>query len=405
MGHCHHTLNNSITLYVPISSLTTFDSLSYDYLDPVHAHDLTTITASGLFLAMAAIQQKVQDVVKHYRPARQFPGSTRPDGTESRVTSLDFDDAGDFLVAASDDETMQVYDIKEGKRTKVIPSKKYGIHLARFTHHPRNVLFASTKQEDSLRLLELHNESFVRYFTAHTAQVTCIALSPGSDQFLSCGNDDMVCLWDLNSRSPQGKLKLVTPYLAAYDPSANVMAIASQSTSSILMYDVRNFDKAPFETVDMAQAEDRYTPTTKGRAWTKLEFSNDGKSMLLGTDYHGHFVLDAYDGSVKSFLVGKTSGTGRAAPISTSGKPLGQGDACFTQDGRYVIGGAGDQSDLLVWDTHAATGGRQEPIARLASRGIKSAVVQCNPRYNMLATADTKVCMWLPGDQIKNPDL
>jgi len=71
--HCHHTLNNSITLYVPISSLTTFDSLSYDYLDPVHAHDLTTITASGLFLAMAAIQQKVQDVVKHYRPARVNP--------------------------------------------------------------------------------------------------------------------------------------------------------------------------------------------------------------------------------------------------------------------------------------------------------------------------------------------
>ncbi|KAK5199886.1 hypothetical protein LTR92_000427 [Exophiala xenobiotica] len=354
---------------------------------------------------MAAVQQKVQDVVKHYRPARQFPGSTRPVGIESRVTSLDFDDAGDFLVAASDDETMQVYDIKEGKKTKVIPSKKYGIHLARFTHHPRNVLFASTKQEDSLRLLELHNESFVRYFTAHTAQVTCIALSPGSDQFLSCGNDDMVCLWDLNSRSPQGKLKLVTPYLAAYDPSANVMAIASQSTSSILMYDVRNFDKAPFETVDMAQAEDRYTPTTKGRAWTKLEFSNDGKSMLLGTDYHGHFVLDAYDGSVKSFLVGKTSGTGRAAPISTSGKPLGQGDASFTQDGRYVVGGAGDQSDLLVWDTQAATGGRQEPMARLASRGIKSAVVQCNPRYNMLATADSRVCMWLPGDQIKNPDL
>ncbi|KIW86017.1 hypothetical protein Z517_01411 [Fonsecaea pedrosoi CBS 271.37] len=350
-------------------------------------------------------QQKVHDVIKQYRPARQFPGSTRSDGVESRVTSLDFDDMGEFLVAASDDETMHVYDIKEGKRTKTIPSKKYGIHLARFTHHPRNVLFASTKQDDSLRLLELHNESFVRYFTAHTGQVTCIALSPGSDQFLSCGNDDMVCLWDLNSRSPQGKLKLVTPYLAAYDPSAQIMAIASQSTSSILLYDVRNFDKAPFATFDMAGAEDRYTPTTKGRAWTKLEFSNDGKNMLLGTDYHGHFVLDAFDGTVKSFLQGKTAGTGRAAPVSTSGKPLGQGDVCFTQDGRYVVGGAGDQPDVLVWDTHNVTDVRQEPMVRLSGRGIKAPVVQCNPRYNMLVTADSRVCMWLPGDQIKNPEL
>ena len=305
-------------------------------------------------------------------------------------------------MAACDDETMQIYDIKEGKRTKTVPSKKYGIHLARFTHHSRQVLYASTKQDDSLRLLELHTESYVRYFTAHTAQVTCVALSPGNDTFLSCGNDDLVCLWDLNSRNPQGKLKLITPYLAAYDPSANVMAIASQSTSSILMYDVRNFDKAPFATFDMAEEEERYTPTTKGRAWTTLEFSNDGKHLLLGTDYHGHFLLDAFDGIFRSFLVGKSGSTGRAAPVSTSGKPLGQGDACFTQDGRYVIGSTGDQSDILIWDSQAAVGGRQEPLTRPTSRGIKTAVVQCNPRYNMIATADRKVCMWLPGDQIKN---
>ena len=336
---------------------------------------------------------------------QQFPTTTRSDGTDSHITSLDYDDTGDFLVAAGDDETMQVFDIKEGKRTKAIPSKKYGVHLARFTHHSRQVLFASTKQENSLRLLELHNESFVRYFTAHTGQVTCVALSPASDQFLSCGNDDMVCLWDLNSRSPQGKLKLITPYLATYDPSASIMAIASQSTSSILMYDVRNFDKAPFVTFDMAELEQKYCPSTQGRAWTKLEISNDGKNLLLGTDYHGHFLLDSFDGKFKSFLTGKNSGTGRAAPVSTSGKPLGQGDACFTQDGRYVIGGLGDSPGLKVWDTTLANETQQEATMEIKSPGIKSPIVQINPRYNMMATADTKVCLWRPADQIKGSDL
>lgn len=324
---------------------------------------------------------------------------------DSYITSLDFDDQGEFLVAASDDETMHVYDIKEGKKTKTVPSKKYGIHLARFTHHSRQILYASTKQDDSLRLLELHNESYVRYFTGHTAQVTCIALSPGSDQFLSCGNDDMVCIWDLNSRSPQGKLRLVTPYLAAYDPSANVIAIASQATASVLMYDIRNYDKAPFTSFDLSEQEDRYTPSTKGRAWSKLEFSNDGKHVLLGTDYHGHFLLDAFDGTVKSFLVGKTGATGRAAPVSTSGKPLSQGDVCFTQDGRYVIGGTGDQPDMLVWDTHQANGRQLEPMTRLKSKDIKVAIVQANPRYNMIATADSKVCMWVPGENVRREDL
>lgn len=61
------------------------------------------------------------------------------------VTSLDFDDRGEFLVAAGEDETIQVFDILEGKSTKSVPSKKYGVHLARFTHHSRQILHASTK--------------------------------------------------------------------------------------------------------------------------------------------------------------------------------------------------------------------------------------------------------------------
>ena len=298
---------------------------------------------------------------------------------------------------------MHVFDIKEGKKTKTVPSKKYGIHLARFTHHSRQVLYASTKVDDSLRLLELHNEGYVRYFTSHTDKVTCIALSPGNDQFISCSNDDTVCLWDLNSRNPQGKLKLATPYLATYDPSATVIAIASQSTSSILLYDVRNYDKAPFVTFDLADSEDRYTPSTKGRAWTKLEFSNDGKSMLLGTDHHGHFLLDAFEGTVKAFLIGRSGGTGRAAPVSSSGKPLGQGDVCFTQDGKYVLGGAGEQPDTLIWDTEQESDESNylPAMARLSSRGTRSTIVACNPRYNMFASADTKVTMWLPGEAPK----
>lgn len=144
-------------------------------------------------------------------------------------------------------------------------------------------------------------------------------------------------------------------------------------------------------------------PEHTGKSVDEAEFSNDGKYILLGTDYHGHFLLDSFEGKIEAFLVGKTDGSGRAAPVSTSGKPLGQGDVCFSQDGRYVIGGTGAQ-DLLVWDANLASGGTLEPMVKLQSRGMRNPVVQMNPRYNMLATADTKVVMWLPGDQVKNQD-
>ncbi|KAJ5218794.1 uncharacterized protein N7498_000893 [Penicillium cinerascens] len=349
------------------------------------------------------LPQKLPDIIRSYRPCKSFRASKADNS--NYVTSLDFDDQGDYLVAAGDDETIQVFDIKEGKLTKSVPSKKYGVHLARFTHHSRQVLHASTKVDHSLRLLDLHNEGYVRYFTGHTDKVTCLAVSPGSDSFISCSKDDTITLWDLGSRNPQGKLKLATPYLVAYDPSASVIAIASQSTSSILLYDVRNYDKPPFSTFDLAPFEELYTPSSRGRAWTKLEFSNDGKYLMVGTDYHGHYILDAFEGTVKAFLTGKGGSPGRAAPVSSTGKPLGQGDASFTPDGRYVIGGNGDEPDVLVWDLQQEREANNmlPPMCRLPYRG-RTAIIDYNPRYNMIASADKETVFWQPEEPPRPSD-
>ncbi|RDW63005.1 WD-repeat containing protein SWD2 [Aspergillus mulundensis] len=342
--------------------------------------------------------QKVSDVIRSYRPTKVFKSSKQ----DSFVTSLDFDDRGEFVVSSGDDEIIQIFDVKDGRMTKSVPSKKYGAHLARFTHHPRQVLHASTKVDDSLRLLDLHSESYIRYFSGHTDRVTCLALSPGSDSLISCSKDDTVSVWDLSSRNAQGKLKISTPYLVAFDPTASVIAIASQSTSSIALYDFRNYDKPPFSTFDLAKYEERYTPSTRGRAWTRLEFSNDGKYLLVGTDYHGHFVLDAFEGELKVFLVGKNGSPGRAAPVSATGKPLGQGDACFTPEGRYVIGGSGDHHELVVWDLQQTpdTNLCLQPMVKLPHRA-RTAIIEYNPRFNMIASADKEVYFWLPEDLSK----
>lgn len=263
----------------------------------------------------------------------------------------------------------------------------------------------SSHMIDSLRLLDLHNEGYVRYFSGHTDKVTCLALSPGSDSFISCSKDNTIAIWDLNSRHAQGKLNLSTPYLAAFDPSGSVIAIASQSTSSVLLYDFRNYDRPPFATFDLAPYEEKLTPSTRGRAWTRLEFSNDGKYLLLGTDYHGHFILDAFDGTLKTFLTGKNGSPGRAAPVSTTGKPLGQGDSCFTPDGRYVIGGCGDQPDVAVWDMNQIQDSTSslQPMTKLSGRG-RTAIIEHNPRYNMIASADKEILFWLPEENSESSE-
>ena len=328
----------------------------------------------------------------------------RPQKSDTSITSLDFDDPGELLLAATDDETIQIYNCKEGKHVKTLFSKKYGVHLARFTHHSQSVLYSSTKVDDTIRYLSTHDNQFIRYFKGHTAPVTSLVLSPASDTFLSCSMDNTVKLWSLSTPNPTGTLLLNQPYLSAFDPSGSVLAIASPGTSSILMYDVRNYDKAPFATFDMLPHEETYMPGSAGRDWTSLEFANDGKSMLLATASAGHFLLDAFSGDLKAFCARKTGSTGRLAPGIRSngdkGGVQGQGDVCFSPDGRYLIGGAG-QENLYVWDAQAA---ERETTPSTRTVGptheleckSRAAIVAFNPRLHLCASADKEVVFWVP---------
>ncbi|KAF2734109.1 WD repeat-containing protein 82 [Polyplosphaeria fusca] len=351
--------------------------------------------------------QRVTDVMASFRPSRRF----KPSDSKTSVTSLDFDDTGELAIVARDDDTLQIYNCKEGKHAKELKSQKYGVHLARFSHHAQSIIYASTKVDDTIRFLSTHDNSYIRYFKGHTAPVTSIALCPSSDAFISCSKDDTVRIWNLQSANYQGMLRLHGAHLATYDPSATVMAIGSAQTNSILLYDVRLFDKAPFATFDMMDAGQRFLGGA-GADWTKLEFTNDGKSLVVSTSGSGHFVLDAFSGDLTHFCYRKAGPTGRLPPGETTsgygeqsaetGRPaLGQGDTCVTPDGNFLIGGSGEDG-LLVWDISAPAPPNQfvEPVERLPSDNGKAAIVGYNPRTNLLATADKDLILWQPDSDL-----
>ncbi|KAL8940508.1 MAG: hypothetical protein Q9216_002795 [Gyalolechia sp. 2 TL-2023] len=351
--------------------------------------------------------QKTSDIIGTLRPTKLFKLSK----SDNYVTSLDFDDEGQLLIAACSDDSLQLYSARDGAHQKTLLSQKYGCHLARFSHHSQTVIYASTKGEDAIRYLSTHDMSYIRYFRGHSAPVTDLVPCPRDDTFLSCSTDNTVRLWNLKSQYAQARLNLATPYVAAYDPSATVIAIASASTSSILLYDIRNFDKPPFATFDMRP----YDPPLASRGssipeWSKLEFSNDGKSLLVTTnDGQGHLLLDAFNGELKAQLprpYQPTWGILRAAPAATPSKtPLGQGDTSFTADGRFVVGGSGADRDVVVWDTQGRISKEGEkkvirPMCSLPCDKGKGAIVLWNHRFNMMATADTEVIMWLPDEHV-----
>ena len=211
----------------------------------------------------------------------------------------------------------------------------------------------------------------------------------------------------------RGQLNITTPTFAVFDPSASVLAVASPATHAILLYDAKNFEKPPFASFDLLDAESRFNTGGRGRNWSKIEFSNDGKSLLVATTGPGHFILDAFDGSLKHFCARKSGGRserrapGESSSSSTSTRPVGQGDACFSPDGNYLLGGSGGEEGLLVWDVSEPPRGESgEVLMPFAECPVPSQVggrveiVGYNPKHNMLVSADREILLWLPDPEL-----
>ncbi|KAK1640232.1 WD domain-containing protein [Colletotrichum phormii] len=351
----------------------------------------------------------LSEVISSFRPTKLFKRSDIKDGRpQPHVLSLDFDDPGELLMTSESDETIQIYSVKDGEHKKNLLSKKYGVKLAKFTHTSSSIIYASTKQNDQIRYLATHDNSFIRYFEGHEKSVTDITVHPGADNFISCGQDNTVRLWDISTKQWCGQLNLNSPYLAAYDPSGQTFAVACTSSGSVLLYDCRNYDKAPFATFDLVDAGRHVDSQFVVRGWTKLEFSNDGKHILVGTRGPGHFLLDAFDGSLKAYLRKPEGGTRRLAAgetattingsMSKTDQPTieGSGDCCFSVDGRYVL--SGGPKDVLVWDILTPPQNETKTLDAtwVLEEKREAAVLAFNPRYNFFATADQDVLFWVP---------
>lgn len=111
----------------------------------------------------------VSDVIANFRPTkvRDSPLTTKrdvqltryeqlfkreesKDGKIPHILSIDYDDPGELCMTSESDETIQIYNVREGRHDKTLLSKKYGVKLAKFTHASSSIIYASTKQNGRL---------------------------------------------------------------------------------------------------------------------------------------------------------------------------------------------------------------------------------------------------------------
>lgn len=339
------------------------------------------------------------------------------------VTCLDYHREGEYLVAAAEDGTVHLINALEGKARKKVFCKKYGVELARFTHHAQSVLCSSRPSASQaasasgggtaahdIRYLSLYDNQYLRFFSGHEARVTALAMSYTDDRFLSASVDGTVRIWTLQQPKCLGLGSILTsgssssssnnnssrPVLAEFDPSGLVFAACAQVQDRHLLklYDARKFSEGAFENFGISETELRQTlqaqqPTIDPEAarklvqapWIDMSFSADGKNLLVSTRGGMTLVIDTYDLQVTRFLTGYRNGAGLDI------------NACYTPDVTHILTGS-EEGDVCVFDASEERV-MDGVVHRLSGHGGGVRQVKCNPVYEQVASACSSVVLWI----------
>ncbi|KAK8944835.1 hypothetical protein KSP39_PZI007832 [Platanthera zijinensis] len=284
-----------------------------------------------------------------------------------RISSMDFHKATSYLVTASADESIRLYDMQNAVCLKTINSKKYGVDLVCFTAHPTTVIYSSKNGwDESLRLLSLNDNKYLRYFKGHHDRVVSLSLCPGKESFVSGSLDRTVLLWDQRAEKSQGLLRVQGRPAVSYDDQGMIFAIAFGGC--VRMFDARKYEKGPFDTYSVG--------ADKSEA-NVLKFSSDGRFILL-TTMNGHIhVLDSFRGNLLS--------TYNVKPVSSHATL----EASFSPDGLYIISGSGDGS-VYAWSV------RSGKVACWASTDTEPPLIKWAPGCLMFTTGSSELSFWVP---------
>jgi len=158
--------------------------------------------------------------------------------------------------------------------------------------------------------------------------------------------------------------------VANFDPEGLIFAVGINS-ESVKLYDLRSFDKGPFNTFKL--------PRENNCDWTGLKFSPDGKVMMIYTNGNVIHTIDGFSGTPLQTLRGHVNNKG----ISI--------EASFSPDSQFIFSGS---TDGRVYAWNATTGAR---VAVLQGEHVGPVqCVQFNPKYMVLASACNNMSFWVP---------
>lgn len=123
-----------------------------------------------------------------------------------------------------------------------IPNKKYGSSKMTF-HNSKQAIYINSHNDindHSARLLNVQNQSFIRYFSAngHTASITSLCAKPNG--VITASQDRTIKVWDDSQEKCVLTLEVNRPPNVALHP--NGLCLTVTTDQALYLYDIRNLD-------------------------------------------------------------------------------------------------------------------------------------------------------------------
>jgi len=249
-------------------------------------------------------------------------------GHLSRVWTIAFSPDGQMLASGSDDQTIRLWNARDGTCLTVLQGHTSGVTSVRFS--PNGQLLATASEDSSIRLWSVAHRTSLKTLQGHTRWVRAVAFSPDG-QTLASGSDDLtVRLWEVKTGTCRQTLQGHTGWVTSlsFSPNGQTLASGSEDTS-VRLWSVQ--DGTCFKLLQGHSS----------CVW-EVAFNSNGQTLASGSADRSARLWDVQDGTCLKTFQGQISGVTSAS---------------FGPDGSTLASGSYDAL-VRLWDVQQETGSR-----------------------------------------------
>ncbi len=226
---------------------------------------------------------------------------------------------GRRAVSGSADKTLRVWDLEKGTCTSVLIGHTSNVYRVAMTADGRRAI--SGANDNAVRVWDLEKGTCTLVLEGHTREVVGVAITPDGRRAVSGGQDHTVRVWDLEKGTCAAVLEGHTEdVMSLAMTSDGFRAVSASRDSTVRVWDI---ERGVCTAVLEGHTQDV----------TSVAMTPDGRRAVSGSEDNSVRVWEIESGACTYVLKGHTRSVWGVA---------------MTADGRCAISGSGDQT-VRVW--------------------------------------------------------